>query len=114
MATTPAINSTAVLGIETLLEGFTILSENIDEAETVIAIPDQKGATVNELPVDVREDLEIQFYGAGTPPAVGSAVFSYGGKTWKVERIRKAGVYNDFQKYTLTAHKFKNYPSAGV
>ena len=114
MATTPASNSTAVLGIDTLLSGFTILSENIDEAETVLPIPDQKGATVDELPVDVRKDLEIQFYGAGTLSEVGSKVFSYAGETWKVERIRKAGMYNDFQKYTLTAHRFTNFPAAGA
>lgn len=111
MATTPASNSTAVLGIDNLLAGFTILSENIDEAETVVPIPDQKGATVDELPVDVRQDLEIQFYGAGTLPDVGSEVFSYASQTWKVEKIRKSGAYGDYQKYTLTAHRFTNFPA---
>lgn len=111
MATTPATNSTAVLGIETLLTGFTILSETIDDSDISIAIPDQKGATVNELNVDTKYDLNISFYGAGTLPTIGVSTFAYASAKWKVDKISKSGNYNDYQKYTLTAHRFENYPA---
>lgn len=111
MPTVPATNSVATLGISTLLTGFTILNENIDESDASITIPDQMGATVDEISYDKRYDLSITFYGDGTAPVAGNEAFSYASKNWKVDKISKSGTYNDYQKYTLTAHRYTNYPA---
>ena len=111
MATVPAANSTATLGIDNLLTDFTVLSENIDETENALQIPDQQGAIVNELHVDTRYDLSLSVYGTGTLPATGITTFSYANATWKVDKISKAGTHNDYQKYNITAHRSTNYPA---
>ena len=111
MSTTPSANSVATLGIETLLTGFTILNETIDDSDISVSIPDSKGATVDEKNVDTKYDLNITFYGAGTLPVIGVSTFSYASAKWKVDKISKSGTYNDFQKYSLTAHRFTNYPA---
>lgn len=110
MATVPTTIPAAAYGVDNLLTGFIVLSEDISEQDVVHQIFDQKGALVAEYPYDKRYDLTLTVQGAGDLPAIGSTTFTYATLKWKVDNISKPAVYNDTVKYTIKAYRTTNFP----
>lgn len=113
MATSPASISGSVRGISNTLSGFVIESEEFNESAVVEEFDDQKGARADEQVYDHRVDLSLTVYSAGSstsaPAKVGSTL-SYDSKTWQVDSVREAGTYNARRRWTITAHKYDNFP----
>lgn len=109
MATTPTSPDTGTYGINTTVAGITIESVTITENPLTEPVPDQKNATVNEVRYDTRKNLKITY--RGTKLAETNGCITYDGVKYAVDSHEDAGTYNGLHRYTLTAHRFDNYPS---
>lgn len=108
MATIPqAVAGT--YGISNTLADYTVESETITESPLRETVPDQSNAVANEIKYDTRYELRLTVRGASAPSA--SAVLAYGGHKWAVDSVEYAGSYNGLQRYTVSAHRFENYPA---
>ena len=115
MATTPSIEAGTPRGISNTLANFVIETESITPADRSEEVPDQKGATADEITYDIRTDLRLTVRSAkasvAAPPATaGSKAFSYAGSTWKVDSVEEAGSYNGLRRWNINAHKYTNFP----
>ena len=107
-------------GISTTTTGITVESENITEAPQTEPIPDQANAVRGEVKYDTRYELRLTYRGTKlahtthaattTMPAQNDTV-AYGGHVWAVDSHEDAGSYNGLKRYSLTAHRFDNYPA---
>ena len=118
MATTPATPTAEQYGITETASGITI--ESLTETPSPIGepIPDQKNATVKEVYVDTRYDLQLTYRGtklAETAGTVGgeNTKITFNGRTYYVDSHETAGIYNGLKRYNLRAHRFDNAPSGG-
>jgi hypothetical protein len=120
MATLPDQISGSPRGISNQLEGFVVESEEFNETPVQEDFDDQNGARADEKVYDTRVDLTLTVYGRTAEADIG-AVLSviaesggkkvvYGGKTWKVDGCREAGTYNGRRRWTITAHRYDNFP----
>lgn len=110
MATTPETATTEQYGVETTQAGVTVESETITETPAVETVPDQKNAVVDEITYDTRTDLKLTY--RGTKLTAANGVVTWGGKKWAVDSHEEAGTYNGLRRYSLSAHRFVNYPKA--
>ena len=113
MATTPSSITGSVRGISNTLSGFVIENEEFNESAVVEEFDDQTGARADEVAYDHRTDLSLTVYSAGsntTAPAAVGETLSYAAKTWMVDSVREAGTYNARRRWTITAHKYDNFP----
>lgn len=100
-------------GITRTLSGFVLESEDITDSDVAEVIPNQVGACVGEKSYDTRYDLTLTGRLAGGSAPSSGDIISYGGKSWKVDTVKEAGVYNGLRRYTITAHCGANWtPSA--
>lgn len=115
MATTPASISGSARGIKNTLSGFVVESEEINSQAVVEEFDDQNGARADEVAYDTRTDLSLTVYSASSataaPAEAGSKTFSYASKKWHVDSVREAGTYNSRRRWTISAHRYENYPS---
>ena len=126
-AVIPANAKTAVSeaswGIDGVLSGFIIQSEDFAEDRSTDQTQDQKGRVVYDLDYDRHYTCTLQVIGNGTLPTVGSTEFQWystpatskdatGDKVkWKVQSITYNGSYNDKKKYTINLERWQNYPA---
>lgn len=121
MATIPASISGSPRGIQHTLTGFVVENEEINETPVQEDFDDQNGARADEKVYDTRVDLTLTVYGASANADIASvltAITGSGGKTityaaknWKVDSCREAGTYNGKRRWTITAHRFDNFPA---
>jgi len=114
MATTPAAISGSARGIKNTLSGFVVESEEINSQAVVEEFDDQNGARADEVAYDTRTDLSLTVYSASaatTAPAEAGSTFAYASKKWHVDSVREAGTYNARRRWTISAHRYENYPS---
>ena len=108
-------------GIDNLLSNWIIQSEDISRSVITDPTQDQKGALVSELDYDETWSLVLNVIG-GTGgegdltedtalPQVGDTTFSYANHKWKVDGVSYQGSFADKKKYTITAHRNKNFPA---
>ena len=108
-------------GIDNVLSGFIIQSEDITRSVITDPTQDQKGALVSELDYDETWSLVLNVIG-GTGgsgdctedtalPQVGDTTFAYAGHKWKVDGVAYQGSFADKKKYTITAHRNKQFPA---
>lgn len=109
MATTPATKTAEEYGVSTTLTGVTIESATITTTPQVETVPDQKNAVVDEIVYDTRVDLKLTY--RGTRLAETDGAVTYGGKKYAVDSHEEAGNYNGLKRYSLSAHRFDNFPS---
>ena len=107
-------------GIDNVLSGCIIQSEEITETRSTDDTIDQKGALVSQLDYDVRWDLSLTLIGDsdkmpvtgdGTNFAVGDTTFSYGGHKWKLTSCTYTGSYNNKKLYQVTGFRTWNFPA---
>lgn len=115
--------SDASWGIDGVLSGFIIQSEDFNEDRSTDQTQDQKGRVVYDLDYDRHYTCSLQVIGNGTLPDVGSTTFQWyptpeaskgatGSKVnWKVQSITYNGSYNDKKKYTINLERWQNYPA---
>lgn len=122
-ATANAAVSDASWGIDGVLSGFIIQSEDFSEDRSTDQTQDQKGRVVYDLDYDRHYTCSLQVIGNGTLPNVGLTTFQWyptpatskdasGAKVnWKVQSITYNGSYNDKKKYTINLERWQNYPA---
>lgn len=115
--------SDASWGIDGVLSGFIIQSEDFNEDRSTDQTQDQKGRVVYDLDYDRHYTCTLQIIGNGTLPEVGLTSFQWyptpatskdatGSKVnWKVQSIAYNGSYNDKKKYTVNLERWQNYPA---
>ena len=121
MATVPASITGSPRGITNTLADFVVESEEINEVPVQEDFDDQTGARADEVVYDTRTDLTLTVYGAkaaanleGKLTAIttsGGKTITYASKKWKVDSVREAGTYNGRRRWTITAHRFTNFPA---
>lgn len=120
MATTPASISGSPRGIAHTLTGFVVESEEINPTPVQEDFDDQNGARADEKVYDTRVDLNLTVYGASANADIDSVLtaitnsggntITYASKKWKVDSCREVGTYNARRRWTITAHRFDNFP----
>lgn len=123
MATVPASISGSPRGIANTLSGFVVESEEFNETPVQEDFDDQNGARADEQVYDTRVDLNLTVYGASANADISSALtaltgsggktITYASKKWKVDSCREAGTYNGRRRWTITAHRYDNFPAQG-
>ena len=110
--------SDASWGIDSVLSGFIIQSEDYTEDRSTDQTQDQKGRVVYDLDYDRHYTCTLQVIGNGTLPNVGSTAFSWkespagsASKNWKVQSVTYNGSYQDKKKYTINLERWQNYPA---
>ena len=105
-------------GIDDVLSGFIVQSEDYTEDRMTDQTQDQKGRVVYDLDYDRHWTCTLQVIGTGTLPTVGATDFqwpesegSVTKKNWKVQSINYNGSYNDKKKYTINLERWQNYPA---
>lgn len=121
MATVPASISGSPRGIQNTLSGFVIENEEINPTPVQEDFDDQNGARADEKVYDTRVDLNITVYGATAQadinsvladiPTSGGQSIAYGGHVYKVDGCREVGTYNGRRRWTITGHRFDNFPA---
>ena len=121
MATTPSSISGSPRGISNTLTGFVVESEEFNETPVQEDFDDQEGARADEQVYDTRVDLNLTVYGASSSADISSALtaisgsggnaITYASKKWKVDSCREAGTYNGKRRWTITAHRYDNFPA---
>lgn len=121
MATVPASISGSPRGIQNTLSGFVVESEEFNETPVQEDFDDQNGARADEKVYDTRVDLNLTVYGASASADISSVMtaisgsggntITYNSKKWKVDSCREAGTYNGKRRWTITAHRFDNFPA---
>lgn len=120
MATVPSSISGSPRGISNTLTGFVVESEEFNETPVQEDFDDQNGARADEQVYDTRKDLTLTVYGASASADISSAMtaistsggssITYAGHKWKVDSCREAGTYNGKRRWTITAHRYDNFP----
>lgn len=114
-------------GIDHTLDNFIIQNETINEEVITDTTQDQKGAVVSQLDYDKHWTLTFDIIGdtAHVSQALGGTVagdgtfvagdtgFLYGNVPWKIMSVNYAGAYNDKKKWSVTAERWVNFPTAG-
>ena len=108
-------------GIDNTLSGWIIQSEDITRSVITDPTQDQKGALVSELDYDETWSLVLNVIGGtggsgdctedAALPQVGDTSFTYAGHKWKVDGVAYQGSFADKKKYTITAHRNKQFPA---
>lgn len=121
MATTPTGISGSPRGISNTLDGFVVENEEFNESPVQEDFDDQNGARADEKVYDTRVDLNLTVYGKTAEADIekvlmaiansGGKKISYASKTWKVDSVREAGTYNARRRWTITAHRYDNFPA---
>jgi len=124
MATTPASISGSPRGISNTLTGFVVESEEFNETPVQEDFDDQKGARADEQVYDTRVDLTLTVYGATSQASIDSVLsaiansggkkITYAQKIYKVDSCREAGTYNGKRRWTITAHRYDNFPKSST
>lgn len=114
-------------GIDHTIDDFIIQNESITEEVITDTTQDQKGAVVSQLDYDKHWTLTFDIIGdtAHVSQALGGTVagdgtfvagdtaFMYGNVPWKIMSVNYAGAYNDKKKWSVTAERWVNFPTAG-
>ncbi len=107
-------------GIDNTLANCIIQNESITEERITDTTQDQKGAVVSQLDYDEHFTLNLTVLcdsasapitGTGSAFQPGDTAFSYASKKWKLTSVQYQGAYNDKKKYTITAERWKNFPT---
>lgn len=101
-------------GIDNLLPGYIVQSEEITTERITDTTEDQKGAVVSQLDYDEHFTLNLGVIGdtAVEPPAVaGDITFEYAGAKWKVQSVQYTGEYNAKKRWQITAERWHNFPA---
>lgn len=95
-------------GIDNMISGCIIQSEEITETRSTDDTIDQKGALVSQLDYDVRWDLSLTLIGDsdkmpvtgnGDNFQVGDMTFEYASHKWKLTSCTYTGSYNNKKMY---------------
>lgn len=121
MATNPTDISGSLRGISNTLDGFVVENEEFNETPVQEDFDDQNGARADEKVYDTRVDLNLTVYGKTAEADIekvltaiqnsGGKKISYASKIWKVDSCREAGTYNARRRWTITAHRYDNFPA---
>ena len=74
--------------------------------------PDQQGAIKAGKQYDTRYDLTASVYSANasTDAPVTGDIFEFDGHKWLIDTCREAGTYNDLLRWSITAHRYTDFP----
>lgn len=121
MANTPSGITGSPRGITNTLDGFVVESEEFNDTPVQEDFDDQNGARADEQVYDTRFDLTLTVYGKTAQANIankltdisgsGGKTITYASKKWKVDGVREAGSYNGRRRWTITAHRFDNFPA---
>ena len=121
MATNPTGITGSPRGISNTLDGFVVENEEFSESPVQEDFDDQNGARAAEKVYDTRVDLHLTAYGKTAQADIaqvltdiansGGKTITYAGKKWKVASCREAGTYNARRRWTITAHRYDNFPA---
>ena len=112
MATTPEITG-AVRGVTNTLDGYVVQTEDFDEQPLWHTVPDQFNKVAYEEPYDHRYSLTLSVISAGAStaaPARQNDVILYADHNWCVDSCKEAGTYNGDRKWSISAHRYDNWP----
>lgn len=121
MANNPTDISGSPRGIANTLDGFVVENEEFNETPVQEDFDDQNGARADEKVYDTRVDLNLTVYGKTAEADIskilkaieksGGKTITYAKKNWKVDSVREAGTYNARRRWTITAHRYDNFPA---
>lgn len=121
MATNPTGITGSPRGIANTIDGFVVENEEFNETPVQEDFDDQNGARADEKVYDTRVDLNLTVYGKTAQADIsnlltaikdsGGKTITYAKKTWKVDSCREAGTYNARRRWTITAHRYDNFPA---
>lgn len=121
MATNPTDINGSPRGIANTLDGFVVENEEFNETPVQEDFDDQNGARADEKVYDTRVDLNLTVYGKTAQADIakvltdiaksGGKTITYAKKKWKVDSCREAGTYNARRRWTITAHRYDNFPA---
>ena len=106
----PETIADAQWGIDNVLSGWIIQSENITNELVTDTTQDQKGRVIGQLDYDKHYTCQIDMIGNGTVPIPGAVDLSYAGATWKVQSVTYQGSYNDKKKYSVSLERWAHFP----
>ena len=95
-------------GVSETIDGYTIESLNITEADQREQVHNQLNAVVKELVYDTRYDLKCTLRGKTKPTAATfNGIGGYNVK-WIVDSIEDAGTYNGLRRWSVAGHRYTN------
>lgn len=59
----------------------------------------------------IGDSAKLPVTGDSTGIAVGDTTFYYAGHSWKLDSCEYQGQYNSKKMYTVTGHRFLNFPA---
>ena len=111
MATTPTV-TTSIRGVAKTYTNGSIEDYTITRSPISEAVPDQYGAIATEMVYDHKEDLSVTMHAAGsTAPTFTGDTVTFDSKTWQVDSVAEAGSYQNVTRWTVTAHRYDNFPA---
>ena len=118
MATTPSF-TTSIRGVAKTYTNGSIEDYTITRSPISEAVPDQYGAIATEMVYDHKEDLSVTMHATGStaPTMPGDTLSSFdakdgeGAKNWHVDNCAFAGTYQGVTRWTVTAHRYDNFPA---
>lgn len=101
-------------GVSETIDGYTIESLNITEADQREQVHNQLNAVVKELVYDTRYDLKCTLRGMNKPTAATFAGLGGENVKWIVDSIEDAGTYNGLRRWNVAGHRYTNCNEATV
>ncbi len=115
--TLPVPTDDSARGIEYVISGYVAQNVNVTRSPIRQEYADQVGAIRGGKEYDEREELSATVYSSSstrTPPFTGLSRITFDNKTWALDSVQEAGTYNDLLRWTVTAHRFTNWPAAAA
>ena len=111
MATTPSF-TTSIRGVAKTYANGSIEDYTITTSPIAEQVPDQYGAIACEMVYDHRYDLTFTMHAAGsTAPTFTGDTVTFDSKTWQVDSVAEAGSFQNVTRWTVTAHRYDNFPA---
>lgn len=113
--TLPVPTDESARGISDVISGYVAQNVNVTRAPVRQEYPDQVGAVRGGKKYDERFNLTATVYSASssrTPPFDGLSRIQFRNQYWELDDCQEAGTYNDLMRWTVTAHRYTNWPTS--
>lgn len=113
--TLPVPTDESARGITDAISGYVAQNVNVTRAPVRQEYPGQEGAIYGGKEYDERFSLSATVYSASssrTPPFDGMKRIQFRNQYWVLDDCQEAGTYNDLMRWTVTAHRFTNWPTS--
>ena len=109
----------ALRGVRVEIDGYVAQNVNITRSPQRQEYADQNGAIRGGAEYDARYEFSATVYATGASTASpfdgkDRVAIAIDGTTncWALDSVQEAGTYNDVTRWTVSAHRFLNWPTA--